>query len=422
MSPDSLMPCRVHAVAPTLMRILRTVLVVLLVAAVTPAVAQEQHFLAPQAGPPGPFTAYWLALAWDDRKPRGPAEARGIVFWSHGVSGTKPQYTGAPSLTIRRLADAGWDVVKIQRNPSYENTWVNAGLRHVADLVKRADDAKAVGYKRVIAAGQSYGGAISLEASARTTAIESVIAFAPGHGSDAASTSHQRIYDNLTEQLAGALRAAKAERIIVTAAGGDHLHPHEVRGPKLRAALAVEPRRRFVLFDESLPMLGHGAAYAREFDAWFGGCLSWFIESPNVGAGETPCRPPSAERPFFVPPDLRVEAPAADVPRAVAALSGAWKGTLEPDDGQQWLIVVTRVSAKELRYLFATDAGADLRKTRSSFTRVARRDGDKFVSSDSAGWRHEITAAGDGTALRFARANPGGDRRWTARLLRAALE
>ncbi|MBL8703007.1 MAG: hypothetical protein JNK67_31780 [Alphaproteobacteria bacterium] len=385
-----------------------------------PASAQERHFLGPQAGPPGPFTAYWLAQAWDDRKPRGPAEARGIVLWSHGVSGTKPQYGGSPPRTIRRLADAGWDVVKIQRNPSYENTWTNAGLRHVADLVKRADDAKAAGYKRVIAAGQSYGGAISIEASGRTDAIETVIAFAPGHGSDAATTSHMRLFDNLTEQLAGALRAAKAGRIVVAAAGRDALHPHELRGPKLRAALESEPRRRFVLFDETMPLDGHAAAYAPEFDAWYGGCLAWFIESSGAAPGETACRAPGAEHPFFVPPDLRVEPPVAGVPRAVAALSGAWTGALDPDDGQRWLVVVTRVAADEIRYLFATDAGSDGKRTRGSFTRVGRRVGDKFVSTDSAGWKHEILL-GDGSVLQFARSNPAGDRRWTARLARTTL-
>ncbi|MBM3521913.1 MAG: hypothetical protein FJX57_03060 [Alphaproteobacteria bacterium] len=392
-----------------------------LVGASAPVRAQEPKFQAPHAGPPSAFTAYWLAYAWEDRQPRGPARARGVVFWSHGVSGMRPQYDGSPSRTIRRLADDGWDVIKIQRNPSYENNWTNAGLRHVADLVKRAEEAKAAGYRRIVAAGQSYGGAISLEAAGRTDVFEAVIAFAPGHGSDAASGSNMRIHDNLTEQLVRTLRAVKAGRVIVSAAGGDHLHPHEVRGPKLRDALAGDPSRRFVLFDESIPLTGHGVAFAAEFDAWYGACLVWFLGTAGVGQGETTCHAPSAERPFFIPSSLVVEPPGPAVPRPVAALSGAWSGALEPDDGRQWLIVVTRVATEEIRYLFATDAGQDGKQPRAAFTRVAKREGDRFVSKDSAGWRHEIAATGDGRTLQFARANPAGDRRWTARFARTTL-
>src|SRR5262245_37780560 len=92
--------------------------------------------------------AYWVEYGFGDIAVRGPGKATGLIIWSHGVSGDKMQYRGAPSLVVRRLAQSGWDVIKINRNNLYERGWTTSGPRHIADLVQRAREAKAQGYER----------------------------------------------------------------------------------------------------------------------------------------------------------------------------------------------------------------------------------------------------------------------------------
>ena len=99
----------------------------------------------------------------------------------HGVSGDNEQYKYPPAPVLRRFESAGWDVVKINRNNLYEHGWTSSGVRHRDDAIERARAAKASGYKSVILAGQSYGGAISLEANAKAAGIDGVMALSPGH-------------------------------------------------------------------------------------------------------------------------------------------------------------------------------------------------------------------------------------------------
>lgn len=55
-------------------------------------------------GPPNDRTRYWAVPAYPDLLPKGPAQAIGIIFWSHGVHGTQPQYQYPPIAIIRQLA------------------------------------------------------------------------------------------------------------------------------------------------------------------------------------------------------------------------------------------------------------------------------------------------------------------------------
>lgn len=64
-------------------------------------------------GPPTGSTRYWTVPAYPDYPPRGPGEAIGLVLWSHGLSGDRPQYHTPPPALMRQFARAGWDVIKI---------------------------------------------------------------------------------------------------------------------------------------------------------------------------------------------------------------------------------------------------------------------------------------------------------------------
>ena len=375
---------------------------------------------APDANPPSAFAAYWLALAWKEHPPKGPQAAKGIVFWSHGVDGNKPQYYSPPNDAVRRLARAGFDVVKIQRNPTHENRWTGAGLEHVADLVRRAEAAKAEGYARVAAAGQSYGGIISIEASARTAAIDTVLAFAPGHGSDATNGSNLRRYDSLTEMLLDALAEMKAGRAAIMVAAGDQLHPNEIRGPRVQNALT---RRGipFISFDERMPIRGHGAGSTRQFDAWFGDCLLRFVEAATPPPGETVC-PPVQQTRFFLPDDARPKAPAAALAPEIAGMLGVWRGTPDPSNGQEWMVLITEVGAESARWWLATDSGPLQTLSMNGAWWTAKRDGQAFFARNSGGFAHYVSLAAGGDALDWAVYDSAGKLRWSAKFTRSALE
>ena len=71
--------------------------------------------------------AYWVEYAFCNLPAKAPDKAKGLIFWSHGVNGDRPQYQSSAPLVIRRLAQAGWEVRKINRNNLYENCRTSAG-------------------------------------------------------------------------------------------------------------------------------------------------------------------------------------------------------------------------------------------------------------------------------------------------------
>ena len=403
------------------MRRLLALVAILALFRAAPAPALEP-LAAPDADPPSIFTGYWLALGWPELPPRGPAASRGLVFWSHGVSGDRPQYQAPPHEAVRRLAEAGWDVVKIQRNPTFEafGSWTASGVRHVADLARRAEAAKAEGYARVIAAGQSYGGAISIEASGRTAAIDAVLAFVPGHGSDAATTSHARSYENLTHMLVDGIGDMKAARVALLIAGDDPLHPHERRGPRLHAALrrlAVP----FALFDETMPIKGHGAGATRQFDAWYGECLLDFLEREDRRPGETVCAPPDPLPAFLLPRHLRLANVPSELSPPRARLAGAWSGRYPTDGDREVLVALERIAAGGARLIYAVGSGPSGSLDMGWGRWDARWVGDSLFARSDTGNTITLTARPDG-AVDLVYALPDGSRTWPAVLTPHALD
>lgn len=251
--------------------------------------------------------AYWTEYAYCDRPVLGPAKAKGLVFWSHGVAGNQPSYKAAIATFLPKLIDAGWDVIRINRNNLYERCgggnagnisqcWDGGGIKHMKDLIERARQARAAGYQRVIAAGQSFGGAISIEANAAAPDLfYAMLAFSPGHGSDASGGSTAS-YFNLDRQILDAVSRQKSGRVVVSFPADDQYHPNRWNdpiGPKARTILQGSGLP-FVVFDSTSPLHGHSAVRLKEFSDYYGNCLRDFIEPfKSPAAGETRCPPPA---------------------------------------------------------------------------------------------------------------------------------
>lgn len=348
--------------------------------------------------------AYWVEYGFCDLPIKGPAAAKGLVLWSHGVNGDKEQYKSPPPPIVRRLERAGWDVVKINRNNLYEHGWSSSGVRHRDDAIARALAAKAQGYKSVILAGQSYGGAISLEANAKATGIDGVLALSPGHGSDAVSgaTGYGNIYRNLNHYLLDALSAQKGGRVVVLAAPDDPYSPDRSIGSgfgaEMRVALAASGRP-FVVFDETGPIHGHFAGLTSQFSWWFGGCVLKFLDpAQHVTSGETICKAPQPVPRFLLPTNFKQPAPG---PQGLSRWLGAWVGAYG-NYHRDIMIMVEALARDTATVIYGIDAGPakDQSMGYERFTK-ARASVDSIVIDRNGNRTITLTLSADGQSVAF---------------------
>ncbi|MBN9087891.1 MAG: hypothetical protein J0J01_13350 [Reyranella sp.] len=354
--------------------------------------------------------SYWLEYGFCDQPMKGPAVAKGLILLNHGVNRDLPQYQFPVPPVVARLVRDGWDVVKLNRNNLYEscrnssgtllNCWT-AGTKHVDELIARAQQAKAQGYQRLIAAGQSFGGAIAVEANARAPGLfHGVLATAPGHGSDAptgGSSSTSGTYPVLDKQILDTLAAQKNGRIVLAFPPNDKYHPNrdgDPIWPKARQVLQGTGRP-FVLFGEGLPVNGHGAGTTPQFDAWFGDCIRNFMDPAQAPAGEVRCPPPASLPTFLLPAGLMVPPPGGGPARFL----GRWQGKLDQIN-QQALIVVDQVNGDTASYIYALDAGPNREFNMVSIRYAARIEGDRLKPQNSAPPLNEIALQGQSLSLK----------------------
>jgi hypothetical protein len=375
----------------------------------TTAVAEDKRAVAPGGDPAlacGQLPdgrAYWTEYAFCDTPVRGPGASAGLILWNHGMDGHNDQYKTAPPFVVRRLArSGGWDVVKLNRNPLHERGWTASGNKHVDELVQRARQARTQGYARVIAAGQSYGGAIALEANARAADVfYGVFAVSPGHGSDASSPggSTRGIYFILDKYLLDPLAGQNNARVVVSVPPGDALHPNrdsDPIGPKIRKLLLARGLP-FVQFDETLPITGHGAAYTGQFDAWFGPCLQAFLDPRRaVPPGETRCAPPDPVPAFLLPAGLTIPAPGQD---GTARWLGAWDGRW-PGFAAEVRFVIDKAEGKTASLYYCVGPGPqrNLSMACGRYTN-GRLEGNRIVVDSGRGPMLELILGADGRSI-----------------------
>ena len=358
--------------------------------------------------------AYWTEYAFCDLPVQGPAKAKGLVLWSHGVDSNLVQYATPASLLMRRLAQAGWDIVKIDRNNLYErcaggmagnlsNCWSAGGARHVDDLLERAKQAKAQGYARIIAAGQSFGGAISVEANAKAPGLfYAVVATSPGHGSDAANAggSTSAAYYNLDRQLLTTLAAQRTARVVLSLPPLDAFHPNrndDPIWPKARAALQ-DDGLPFALFGDGLPINGHGAANTNQFSNWFGACIVAFLDpARSPPAGETKCEAPAVPPKFLLPADLKIAAPGTV---GTSRWLGAWEGAFV-ENRRDLMIVIERIEGETVALTYSPGAGPQrsLSMGYDRYTKGRLVSADTIAVDRGGGRSMRLVLAADGSRV-----------------------
>jgi hypothetical protein len=219
----------------------------------------------------------------------GPARAAGAIIWSHGRSvtpeGRRADRRTAPTATIiRALGNAGWDVYRANRAPLDDtNNWGSAAITMGVEKLR------ALGYGRIVLAGQSAGAWIALTAMDRIKGLHAVIALAPAsHGNRNVRTTRRAAALKEFDALLGR-RHSPETRVVIALLEDDDYDPDPDERARIASERAQEPGMPLLLIDRPGGISGHTAATGLPMAQRFGACLRDFVMRPVAPAGVTTC-------------------------------------------------------------------------------------------------------------------------------------
>jgi pimeloyl-ACP methyl ester carboxylesterase len=330
-----------------------------------------------------------LALGLDPAFPEpalGPAQAKGVVVWSHGRSIDAEDSQAPTPSYLHALRDNGWDVMRFDRL-SRGDTLSDSAAR----LVGHATELKHKGYKQLILAGQSFGAFLALMAADASADVDAVIATAP-----AAYGSFEDFHDSWrlnATNLYPLLEQVKRARIMVFYFHGDDFDPGG-RGEHSREILAGRGLG-YAVVDQPPFLTGHWASSSGAFLRRFGSCIREFADDQKL-SGELVCSPrwgtmPSAE--LKLPPELTEARPQREAVAAPAAPTGSgaasdsakaprgfrevWYGFYP--NGREVLFGVETVHGNDLTAVYAIGPSIDDAYPAAWSRRKGRIVDDRFV-------------------------------------------
>lgn len=209
---------------------------------------------------------------------RGASAARGVYLWAHGrAAGGADSRGSQPQPHVRAFNNAGYDVVRLDRDPATDETEAGAAWMRQALAALRQR-----GYSRVVAAGQSRGAWNALQALDAPGRADAVIAIAPAAHGPTGSPAHAWALDDLRRIVTAA--RAPTTRVIVANFAGDEYDPD----PPGRAAIlgGLAPRSAaLLLLDRPTGINGHGAGADWRFTLRYAACLLDFAEGRAATCG-----------------------------------------------------------------------------------------------------------------------------------------
>ncbi|HMK67265.1 MAG TPA: hypothetical protein VK433_01860 [Stellaceae bacterium] len=278
--------------------------------------------------------------ALPDTPMKGPGAAAGALVWSHGAGGilrTDNSTLGPPYLAYF-MRDRGWDVFAFKRTAMDQesNSEAKELLRQVAQL-------KSQGYRKIVLAGQSDGGWISVMSAGRSQDIYAIVALAPAHY----GTDRPRMTLNATA-LFDYVDEIHGVRTMVAYFANDPYDPGG-RGARTEEILARHAVPHLLL-DRPEGFSGHGSGESGRFLRRFGNCVL-----AVAGDGPVPqqrdCETAWGDVPrdaIPLPKDLMI-APTSG--GAGAAFLGKWWGTY--DVGREVMLVVTKAEGDKVEAVYA---------------------------------------------------------------------
>lgn len=289
--------------------------------------------------------------------PRGPAEAKGAVLWSHGVDRVAEAEPFIP-FAIDYLRDAGYDVFLLKRR------WAGEGVKESSvALVRAIDDLKGRGYRRIVLAGQSFGAWISFVAGAVRSDVDAVVAFAPAAFGPAKPGATPQPNADLLYPVVEKLRGG---RVMVFLFDRDPFDPGG-RGEAIGRILKARGLPH-VIVDRPEGLVGHGMGLTSGFAHRFGPCIAAFIAATEVAPGFSCDQVPAAGKvDFTLPQGLRVVPPPANAATGLAAFSGRWFGHY--NNGREILLVVQEMGVDRVLAVYAWARNTPIPKDRNGYER-----------------------------------------------------
>lgn len=207
---------------------------------------------------------------------RGPRLANGLIVWSHGYMAGRNATDSAPQTWIGRFTRAGYDLYRFDRE------WIADWASDATALAIAVRKAREMGYRRIVLAGQSAGGWVSLAALARGAPVDGVIAVAAAHHGEVAK---MRDTTRARSEWQNVLQALKpGPRVVVVNFAAD---TYDVGGRMADArSILAKSGVDGVIIDEPEGFKGHGAGSNPAFGRKFGSCMFAFVET---GKKQPPC-------------------------------------------------------------------------------------------------------------------------------------
>jgi hypothetical protein len=206
---------------------------------------------------------------------KGPQEAAGLLVWSHGYLPGVDATNSTPYPFIGRFLAAGYDLYRFDRQ------WIRDQAGDATDFANAVRQAKAMGYRRVILAGQSNG------------AFQSLAAVQRGAPADGVISAAAALNDDVTKLRDVSLPRAEFRQVVRAIKPGPRLvvinFPEDAKdvGGRMddaRAAFGASGVVAIIL--EPPDFKGHNAANTPAFSRKYSACIHAFIES---GQHQAPC-------------------------------------------------------------------------------------------------------------------------------------
>jgi pimeloyl-ACP methyl ester carboxylesterase len=209
-------------------------------------------------------------------KNKGPQGAAGLIVWSHGYLSGSDATSSAPQPWIGLFTATGYDLYRFDRQ------WIHDWPGDATQLADAVRQAKALGYRRVLLAGQSAGGWVSLAAAERGAPVDGVISIAPAHHGEVKDMRDVSIARFEWQQIVRGIKAGP--RLVIVDFAGD---AYDVGG-RMEDAISTFSRTGVQADVISSPagFTGHGAGSDFAFARKFGPCIQAFIEQ---GVKQAPC-------------------------------------------------------------------------------------------------------------------------------------
>jgi pimeloyl-ACP methyl ester carboxylesterase len=217
-----------------------------------------------------------LFLPSDYTPVHGPEAAKGVVIWSHGyMRGFDATQTQPHGYVSRFLAD-GWDVYR------YNREYIDQYQTELYEMMQSIEAARRAGYKKIVLAGHSHGGWISLAALGQGAAVDGVIADAPAHHGAPPSAAARSDFRELLRDIR--TRNSAEIPLVIAFFQNDPFDPggRFADVPDLLGGTAVP----VYLIDRPAELPGHGAGNNVRFNDRFGPCIFKFVTASPHAAGQ----------------------------------------------------------------------------------------------------------------------------------------